>query len=560
MFTTVTAFIATIAIAAIAGIVMKLLRQPLIIGYIIAGIIAGPVGLALLGHGELFELFSTLGVSSLLFLVGLGINPQYIRNVGPVAIITGLGQIFFTSLFGCILAFVLGFDLVPALYLSVAFTFSSTIVVLRLLQEKDEEDSLYGRISIGLLLVQDLAAMVIFLFISSTVSSSGWGMLLLAIVLKLVLIALIAVFFVRWVLPKVEALIADNRELLLLSSFSFCLVSAWAFSALGFSFELGALSAGVMLSWSRVFREIASRIEPMRDFFLVLFFAVVGSNITFSGIAEIWLPVVAFSLFILIGNPLIVYFIMVKMGYTSKTSFFTGLTVAQISEFSLIMMALGMKMGHISADILTIGTIVGLITIAGSSYLMLYNESLYAWIKPVLRILTPSAKKREPNLFEPSAPFQVLLIGAHRLGGGILEQLHEESIPYMVVDFDPHLVKTLQQSRVNVRFGSADDSVFLDSLDMTRLKLVISTIPQFQVNAFLIDYLRARGVKASVVCVSHRVEQARDLYTLGADYVVMPPYLGRRFVVDLFKKNLFAHNKYVGEKKRHLRDLEYLHD
>lgn len=560
MTSVLTGFVATIAIAALAGLAMKLLRQPLIIGYILAGIIVGPAGLSLVVHGELFELFATLGVSSLLFLVGLGINPKYIRDVGSVAVIAGFAQIFVTALLALGIASVLGFPLITSLYLSVAITFSSTIVVLRLLQEKEEEDSLYGRISIGFLLVQDLVAMVIFLFITSSVDVLGWGGFFTNVVGSLLIIAALAVGFVRLLLPKLEVLIGPNRELLLLMSFAFCLVCAWGFSALGFSYELGALSAGIMLSWSKMFREIASRVEPIRDFFLVLFFAVVGSHLDFFAPASVWFAVFLFSVFALFAKPTIVYVIMARMGYTSKTALYSGLTVAQISEFSLIMVALGVSMGHISDDALTITTMVGLTTIAGSSYLMTYNTYVYRWLEPLLSRWSSRLVTIDPGIIESSDPMRVLLFGAHRLGGGILEQVQDEGVPYLVVDFDPHLIAVLRNKQVMARFGSADDSVFLDSLDMGDLKLVVSTIPDFQVNAFLISYLRSRRPTLTIVCVSHHANQAKELYALGADYVVMPPYLGRRFVVDLFKKNLFAHNKYVREKTKHLRDLAYLNE
>lgn len=556
MYTELTAFIAIVAIASVLAMGMKALRQPLIIAYMLTGIVVGPVGLSLVGHGELLEIFSSLGVSSLLFLVGLGINPKYIRDVGAVAVITGVAQIVFTSLAGLLLALALGYGFVASLYIAIAFTLSSTIVVLRLLREKEDEDSLYGRIAVGFLLVQDLFAMAVFLFLSSG-GGGSWLELIALLLVKFTVLGAAAFVIIRFVLPRIEGLIADNRELLLLASFSFCLVCAWGFQAIGFSYELGALSAGIVLSWSRLFREVASRIEPIRDVFLVLFFVTVGANLTIAGLHGLWLPVLVFSAFILLGNPLIVYVIMIVLKYTPKTAFFAGLTVAQISEFSLIMMALGLELGHITPHVLTLATMVGMITIAGSSYMMTYNERLYAWLEPFLLRVTPPAPRVEPIDAVAGSSFEILLFGAHRLGGGVLELAQTEGISHIVVDFDPHLIKQLQARHVPARFASADDSVFLDSLDASELKLVISTIPDFEINRFQIGYWRARKPDVTVIVIAHHASQARELYALGADYVVMPPYLGRRFVVDLFKKNLFAHNKYAQEKKRHVRDLQY---
>ncbi len=552
-----TPFIAVIAIAAVLGMIMNVLRQPLLIGYILTGLIVGPLGLSLVTHAEPFELFSSLGVSFLLFLVGLGINPRYIRDVGAVAVITGIAQIVFTTVLGVLIALALGFSLVPALYISVAFAFSSTIIVLRLLQDAGEEDTLFGRISIGFLLVQDLAAMAIFLVLSANSAAQSWTEFSLILLLKIGLIIGCSAAFIRFVLPWLDRIVGKNRELMLMMSLALCLFTAWLFSWGGFSLELGALTAGVLLSFSASFREIGTRIQPLRDFFLVLFFVMVGAQIQVADIQGILPAVAIFSVFILVGNPLIVYTIMSAMGYTRKTAFFSGLTVAQISEFSLILIAVGISLGHVTNEVLALATFVGLITMAASSYLMTFKHEVYRFLAPVFIALTPWREKKRDDGQEHH-PFELLLFGAHRLGGGLLREAQEMNCSYLVVDFDPHLVSQLQQEQVVARFGSADDPVFLDALDLSRLQLVISTLPDHETNQFLVEYMRKRVPSVTIVCVSHHAEEARELYDSGADYVVMPPYLGRRFMVDLFKKNQFQHNKYSREKARHMKDLVYL--
>lgn len=552
-------FAIVVAIAVFSAAIVRLLRQPLIVGYIFTGILAGPLLLGVVRPGDQIEIFSSLGVSLLLFIVGLGLNPSMIRQVGAISIITGFAQMIFTMAIGFVVCLALGFSTVASLYLSISFAFSSTIIVLRLLQEKEHEDTLYGRISIGFLLIQDLAAMFIFLFLSASTSSSSWQSTLLILLAKLC--GVVAVLFIlgRWVIPRLEMYFGKNKELLLLSSLGFCFIGAATFELLGFSRELGALSAGVLLSFSPYFREIGTRIQPLRDFFLVVFFVFMGANVTPTSWDGIALTVIIFSLFILIGNPLILLLIMARQGYSRKVSFFVGLTVAQISEFSLILVAAGMSLGHIDQNVLTIMTMVGLITITVSSYLIIYNEQLYRWLLPVLRVLTPFAHERDSqDEVMDARNFEILLLGAHRLGGGMLQTIQDEGISYLVVDHDPRLIRGLKEKHVVAHFGSADDPVFLDSLDFSSLKLVISTIPDQEVNQFLVDYVRRRRPDVQVIGVSHHKDQAKQLYDMGASYVVMPPYLGRRFMVDLFKKNLFNAGKYALERRKHLKDLSYL--
>ena len=548
-----------VGLAVIVSIAMKALKQPLIIGYIITGIIAGPSFLGFISDKDSLQFFASLGVALLLFIVGLGLDTKMIRGVGPIATITGIAQIIFTSVLGFGLSVALGFSYVTAFYLGVAFAFSSTIVILQLLADKKDQDKLYGRISIGFLLVQDIAAMIIFLFLSSSdaFATDFFGAMSL-IVLKLTLIIALIYFLIKYVIPRVDKILAENRQVLFIFSLATCFIMASVFETLGFSLELGALAAGVLLSTSPYHREIATRIYPLRDFFLIIFFIFLGTGISPDAITGNMIPILLFSLFILIGNPFIVVLIMTKLGHTRRTSFFAGLTVAQISEFSLIMLGIGITLGHIDDTVLAIATTVGLITIAISSYLISYNAQVYKFLAPYLKMLTPFAKDRDRTEDISPDAYTVLLFGAHRMGGGILATLNKKKISTLVVDHDPHLVTHLQAEGVSVQFGSADDAAFIDELNLSETKLIISTVPDLEINSFLIDYFKRRKIKAVIVCVASYPEQAKQLYAEGASYVVMPPYLGRRFMVDLFNENLFNASKYKRERNKHKKDLAYL--
>lgn len=552
---------AVIAIAVVLAMLMRLMKQPMMIGYILTGILAGPLFFDFVRPGDHLEVFASLGVSLLLFLVGMGLNPSAVGDVGPVAVITGISQMVVTFVFGFSLAILVGLGAVAAIYLAIALTFSSTIIVLRILQEKEDEDTLYGRIAVGFLLVQDLAAMIIFVFVGALSNESSFLMTVLFLLAKFCLIVIGFVLLSRFVIPAIERQVGGSKELLFLSALALCFLCAAAFTLLGFSRELGALAAGLLLSRAPYFREVGTRIQPLRDFFLVIFFVYIGANMVATSLSTVLIPVLAFSAFILIGNPLILLLIMVNRGYTRKTSFFVGLTVAQISEFSLILISIAISIGHVDPSLLTITTFVGLTTIAACSYMMTYNEQLYAFLLPLIKRITPSAHERDAqdDLADANG-FEVLLFGAHRLGGGLLERIQEERVSYLVIDHDPHLIRQLKERHIVAHFGSADDAIFLDSLDFSKLKLVISTIPNQETSLFLAHYLKQRRPSVSFIAVAHHQSHAQQLYEAGVCYVVMPPYLGRRFMVDLFRKNLFNASKYAQERRKHLTDLRYLHE
>jgi len=549
-----------LGIAVLIALAMKLLRQPLIIGYIITGIIVGPAVLSLVQKGDALEAFAHIGVALLLFIVGLGLHPKMIRDVGGVAVITGVGQILFTSVIGWFIGLLLGYPPLVALYLAIAFTFSSTIIILRLLYHKEDQDTLYGRIAIGFLLVQDFVAMIIFMILSSTRGGGDDIQLFVATVaLKILIVVTGIVFLIKFIVPLVDRFLAQSRELLFLFAIGTCFIFASLFNYLEFSQELGALVAGVILSFSPYHREIATRIQPLRDFFLITFFIVLGAGMHFSDIESAILPIIVFSLFILIGNPLIVYIIMTRMGYAKRTSFFAGLTVAQISEFSLILLGMGVSVGHIPSSIIGPATLVGLITIGISTYMITYNHRLYHALERYLAWLAP---KKPPSREIVGAPrtkkIDILVLGAHRLGGGIIKVLKKMKAKYLIIDHDPQVVKYLEKSREPVLFGSADDAAFLDQLPLSHTRLIISTIPDFETNNFIIQYAKRRAPHANVICVANHSSEAKELYRAGATYVVMPPYLGRKYIVDLVKRNKLNAKKYKHERSHHLKDLRYL--
>ncbi|NCN51091.1 MAG: sodium:proton exchanger, partial [Candidatus Pacebacteria bacterium] len=328
-----------ITITTFVSFIMKRLKQPLVVGYILSGLLLGPMFLNLIQSTEIIEIFSKLGISILLFIVGIHLSPKIIKEVGSVSLITGVGQVLFTSIIGFALSIFLGLDTTAAMYVAIALTFSSTIIILKLLSDKGDVHSLYGKIAVGFLLVQDVIATIILIIVSSTASAQGTSipLVLLTTLLKGGFIVIVITLLEKVLLPKLLKAASDSSELLFIFSLSWGLGFSALFYALGLSVEIGALISGVVLSSSAYAEEISSRLRPLRDFFIVMFFVLLGSSMTFSGGLTMLIPVVVLSLFVLVGNPVIVLIIMNLLGFHKKTGFQAGLTVAQISEFSLIL-------------------------------------------------------------------------------------------------------------------------------------------------------------------------------------------------------------------------------
>lgn len=536
----------------IAG-VMRLLRQPLIIGYILAGIIVSPYFLDIVQSTETIKVFSQIGITLLLFIIGLSLSPRVIKEVGKVSLITGMGQIIFTSLFGFLISRLLGFSVTVSLYIGMALAFSSTIIIMKLLSDKKDLEKLYGKISIGFLLVQDIVVIILLMIISSfsgnlSLESLSFGNILSGIFLigGFVLISV-------YVLPVLSKFFAKSQEFLFLFSIAWGLGLAALFHHIGFSMEIGALVAGVALSMSPYHYEISSKMRPLRDFFIILFFILLGSQMVFGNIGQLMVPAIIFSLFILIGNPLIVMILMGLLGYKKKIGFQAGFTVAQISEFSLILIALGVTMGHLTNEILSLVTIVGLITISGSTYLMLYSGKMYPYLSKYLSIFERKEIKKEIKI---KKKYDAILFGYNRIGFSILMSLKKIKKKYLVVDFNPDTISDLTKFRIPCLYGDIDDMEFLAELPLDKIQLAVSTIPDFETNFLLIESVKLVNPHAIIIVRAHHIEDALKLYRKGASYVLTPHFLGGEYIAKMVTELNTDKKSYKEEKVKHIKTLK----
>jgi len=534
--------------------IMRLLKQPLIIGYILSGILAGPLFFDFLSSGSSLSLFSELGIAFLLFIVGLHLSPNVIKEVGGISLITGVGQVVFTSIFGLFICLGLGFNFVSSIYIAVALTFSSTIIIMKLLSDKDALDKLYGKISIGFLLVQDLIAIVILIIVSSLSSGGNIYSLIGSTLVKGTIIFLLFIPLNKYVLCRLDKFFAKSQELLFLFAIAFGLGMASLFYYVGFTIEVGALIAGILLSYTPYSYEISSKLRPLRDFFIISFFITLGSQMIFSEISGFIIPAIILSLFILIGNPLSVMILMGIFGYSKKTGFMAGLTVAQISEFSLILVSMGVKFGHLTNDLLSFVTVIGLVTIAGSTYMIMYSDYIYSKLSRYLGVFERK-KIKEENVVNNNHEF--ILFGENRIGFSIMNCFRKLNRPYLVVDFNPERVAKLCKSGTNCIYGDVSEDNFFDELRFENAKLVVSTIPEFDANLMILKRIKRINPNIVVVVTGRHIADATKLYKLGADYVILPHFLGGEYVARMIEESLNSGDiVYKREKEKQLGDLK----
>ena len=522
----------TLLAAAVVGAVGTWLRQPLIVSFIAVGILVGPAGIGLVTQHEEIELLASIGISLLLFVVGLKLDFQTIRTLGPVALATGVGQIVVTSVVGFLIAVAMGMDTLTATYVAVALTFSSTIIIVKLLSDKHEIDALHGRIAVGFLIVQDLCVILVMIGITAIGGERSADQSLMAhaatiLVKGLGFLALVAVLAVR-VLPATTTLLARSPELLVLAGIAWAVVLAAVGEVLGLSKEVGAFLAGASLASTPYREAIGSRLVTVRDFLLLFFFIDLGARLDLSILGATLGAATLFSAYVLIGNPIIMMAIMGMMGYRKRTAFLAGLTVAQISEFSLILAALGVSVGHLGPEAMGLITTVGLITIALSTYMIMYSARLYEWLAPWLGIFERRTPFREAGA-NTGAPQKadVVVLGLGRYGGGIVRHLLLRHRRVIGVDFDPEALARWRKEGVSVVYGDASDPELFDHLPLAEVNWVVSTAPDIETSRVLLQHLRERGYTGKIAVACRSADEGDVLRLQGAD-VLLRPVRGRR--------------------------------
>ncbi len=543
-----------IVITAGVSLFMKLIRQPLILGYILSGLLVGPAGLGLIQSVETFEAFSEIGIALLLFIIGLGMNVAELKKLGKVVILTALASLITIGTLGFTASGLMGFSRTEALIVGFALFFSSTIIIIKILSDKKEQNRLHGQIAIGVILVEDLVATFALLFI---VANQGDGLDLgeVGVLLGrgLLLMAGLLIASTK-LLPHISRFMASSQELLFLFAISWGFGIATLFELSGFSIEVGALFGGVALASSPYAQEISARLKPLRDFFIVLFFIVLGESLNVHNLTAGLLPALVLSAIVVIVKPLTITSVMGLLGYTKRVSFKTGINLSQISEFSIVLVVLATGVGLVREEISAIITMVAIITIAVSTYLMHFDDVLFARFDRVrLRLFEKEVTYKEKR---NKRAYQLVLFGYHHGGHEFIKTFKDIGKRYLVVDYDPSVIDTLEHQDIPYLYGDATDSELLQEIGIESTKLIISTFSDFEVSTALVKNVNRINPSAVVICHADNKDEAIQLYELGATYVMIPHFIGSEKISAFIKKSGLKKSEFDAFRQKHLSYLE----
>jgi len=545
-----------IILASIAGFIAYKAKQPMILGYILMGMLLKPF-LDYIGMGidlETIRLLSEIGIAFLLFIVGLDLDLKKLKSVGGVASVGGIAQMALLFIFGFLVGLIFQFNTITSIYLGIIVMFSSTMVVLKILSDKKQIDTLHSRIIIGTLIMQDVIAIIILSLLNKS-NSFEPGNLIISLFSGIALIGL-AYILTKFVFPKIFKTAAESQEILFMISLAVFFTFAFLFHIAGFSIAIGAFIAGVTIGNLPYNIEIAIKIKPLRDFFSVLFFATLGMGIIFTNITQTLLLVAALLVIVIFIKPLIIMMSVALFGYKKRVSFMTGISMAQISEFVLILAAQGFAIGHISQEIYTATILLAVISITTTSYFIQFEQKIYYKIAKHIKILDKFGKKAQAlELFRDNKKHTVILCGYNRVGYSIFNSLQKSKKDFVVVDFNPEVIKSLINRKIPCMYGDLSDPDVLEAINFDEVELVISTIPDLTVNLMIIKEVKTRKKNAKIILTAYKINDALTLYKAGADYVIIPHLLGGEHVSLMLEKIGTNIDELIKTKLRHINEL-----
>lgn len=520
-----------IVLATTFAFVAKLLRQPVILGYIAAGVLlGGTVGIHAIS-GETIEPIAELGLILLLFMIGLEIDLKKLKQTGAAVAAVGLLQVPIATALGIVVFQMLGFDGLAPIYLSFACALASTMIVVKLLYDRFELDTVAGRIILGILVFQDIWA-ILFLALQPNLRDPAVSILVVSF-LKGALVVGLSLVVSKYLLPILFKSVAKIPELMVLGALAWCFGVVLLSAKLGLSTAMGALIAGVSLSTFPYNLDVIAKVVSLRDFFITLFFVSLGTKIG-KPTADVMTVALIGSAFLILSRFLTVTPILGAFGKGSRVSFVAGLDLGQVSEFSLVIVTLGVGLGQIDGRVLDVVLWMLVITSVLSTYAIVNSHAIYRFMNPVLRMV--GFKDADMLLQDPKHDHArpIVFLGFARQASSLLEEMIHRDPSVVdritVVDFNPGVRDGLEKRRVHVIYGDISHADTLHHAKVPEAKVILSTIPDSVLkgtsNLRILRQLKAMAPEAQIIVNSEVLEHAREMYQEGAAYVLLHRFVG----------------------------------
>lgn len=544
-----------IIFATIVGLIVRFFKQPLLPFYIIAGLFIGPI-LGIVSPSDTILSLSEVGIAFLLFIAGIEIGLGKLKkgsSVITLAAIVGLIEIIILLSAGFGLGKIYGFDLTHSFYIAVTLALSSTMIVVKLLSDKRELTTIHGKISITVLLIQDIIAIVFIGFITSlnNFSFGHMGM----IFVKIVILVLAAVLFNKFLYPKLFKFAAKSNELFFLTTVAIALGFGLLSEAMGLSLAIGAFIAGVSLANLEYSHEMTVKIQPLRDFFATLFFVTLGLLIVPEAIKTNLNLIIIISIITIVIKPIVLLLLLSVVKFKSISSLRASLALSQVSEFTLVIGGLGLALGQIDKEFFSVLALTLIITSITSSYALTYMR----FFAEKLQFLGKKIERKNCLHYEKlpkNMEGHAVIFGYHRVGQRVVGTLNKLGKKIIVVDFDPDVIEKLEREKINHLYGDMGDKEVLDKVNIKQADVVVSTVPDQQDNCAMIGHAKKENKKITIYVTAAEIEDAIELYEAGANYVILPHFLGGEHTSLLLERFCGDESELLKIREKHLNELQ----
>ena len=530
-----------IGAATVLGILAQKTKQPKVIAYIVAGLLMGPVGLNVVSEGEMISLFSELGLVFLLFLIGLEIDIDEVRTVLGSTIGIAVIQMFLTFIVGLLTGLGLGFDPVTSVFIGAAVMFSSTALVVKILTEMDEATTLPGRLDVGVLLVQDVAVVIILALMTVDFSTPAQALLkLLEIFLMISVVGVLSLASSRYLFSKVLKEISDNPIAFFTHGVAWAFLFITLAEHLNLSLEIGAFLAGLGLAQIPYSRELQERVRPLTDLFMAIFFMNFGISMVGGSLQDYFFKALIASIILITAKSAIFFLTIDRFKFTPETSFRASINMGQISEFGLILTSLAVTEGYVASEVSGFISLVAIITMGSSTYLMRYKDRLQESVDRLLQFFR-SENKQDVDV--STLKDHAVIIGYDEISRRVCDKLNEEH-DVLVIDHDPSNTDKLAESPYEYIYGDFKHGEIRKGANIEEASYIISFSSEREVNNLILE---ERLEDTVVITKSDGFEQASEYYDLGADYVIIENLLAGNRVGEFLELYLEDRQLFIDE-------------
>ena len=551
---TLVSFGLMIIVGAVVALLAKRFRQPVLLGYVLAGLLIGPAALGWVPNTDIISFISDIGLIFLMFIIGLELDLSKLKDVGKTSVMIGTIQVVVVTLVAALASLLLRFTFIQGLYLGLVISFSSTLVVVKMLTDIHEIDSLHGELALGILVIQDVLAVVGLSILGSLgaggATHSNWvffgiiqnltGLQLPSIVTlfaNLFLFALVTYLFGKYIMPIAFKEAVTSTELLFVVTLAVVFILSEIAGFFEFSLAMGAFLAGIALSTAAYSHDIIGRVKPLKDFFLILFFVGLGMQIAFQNFVSQFLVILFIAVGALVLKPVVTFFTLKLFKYNNRTSFLVSVHLAQVGEFGMVLIASGAA-AFAGSPVITGVVIITIVTMTLTAYVIKYDEELYGFAKPFIAPFDdifgtrPEEHRNMPDKYQP----EVIIMGVNSMTAEAIEMLHKRK-RILVIDYNPAKILSYRERGIPTICSDAVNPDLYDEIDFRKVQSMVSVVHQHNSNALVIKKMheinKQQGTRINIIVSASTEDWGKKLYRAGATLVLIPDVIGRRMLTEI---------------------------